>query len=91
MSSTTNNSIVSHAAGSVFATACRKVIGSVILTGCMTMTGCAGSSLLSQIRGDNFNDEFAHWGEKQRPPGEPGNLAGVSTEAQQVERNLGVR
>jgi hypothetical protein len=41
--------------------------------------------------GDGFHDEFAHWGEKQRPAGEPGHLAGVSEQAQEVERNLGVR
>jgi hypothetical protein len=41
--------------------------------------------------GDGFHDEFAHWGENQRPAGQPGNLAGVSEQAQEVERDLGVR
>ena len=38
-----------------------------------------------------LNDEFAHWGEKQRPAGPAGNLLGTSEEARQVERNLGIR
>ena len=42
-------------------------------------------------KGDNFHDEFAHWGENVRPAGEPGQMAGLSEQAQQVERNLGVR
>ncbi|HTQ37686.1 MAG TPA: hypothetical protein VMJ32_01590 [Pirellulales bacterium] len=41
--------------------------------------------------GDGFHDEFAHWGENLRPAGQPGNLAGVSEQSQEVERDLGVR
>jgi Spy/CpxP family protein refolding chaperone len=50
-------------------------------------SGCSSTSWM----GDGFHDEFAHWGEKQRPAGEPGNLVGLSEQAQEVERNLGVR
>jgi hypothetical protein len=45
-------------------------------------------------RGDNFHDDMAHWGEKQRPPDQAeGNseMLGLSAKSQQIEKNLGVR
>jgi len=53
------------------------------------LTGCRSFS--DSIKGDNFADEFAHWGEKQRAPTSPGQLWSLSEQGQQVERNLGVR
>ena len=53
----------------------------------MLVSGCSSTNWM----GEGFHDEFAHWGEKQRPAGEPGNLVGLSEQAQEVERNLGVR
>jgi len=53
----------------------------------MLACGCAGVNL----KGDNFTDDYARWGEKQRPSGPPGEVFGLSTKAQQIERNLGVR
>jgi hypothetical protein len=50
-----------------------------------------GCRWIDDLRGDNFSDEFAHWGENQRQPTSPGQTYGFSTEARQVERNLGVR
>ncbi len=58
------------------------------LAACVLLAGC---SWIDSLRGENFNDEFAHWGENQRQPTEPGQMYGFSTEARQVERNLGVR
>jgi hypothetical protein len=84
-------SIVSRATGTGHFKVCLTVAVCLAVAVCISIAGCAGSDLKSKIWGDNFNDEFAHWGERQRPAGDPGNLAGVSTEAQQVERNLGVR
>jgi hypothetical protein len=51
------------------------------------MTGCKSVNWM----GEGFHDEFAHWGEKERPAGQSGNLVGLSEQAQEVERNLGVR
>ncbi|HZZ27909.1 MAG TPA: hypothetical protein VFE46_07870 [Pirellulales bacterium] len=53
----------------------------------LCFSGCSGVNWM----GDGFHDEFAHWGENARPAGEPGQLAGLSEQAQEVERNLGVR
>jgi hypothetical protein len=56
-------------------------IAAVCATGCNTFNW----------KGDGFHDEFAHWGENARPAGEPGHLTGLSEQAQEVERNLGIR
>jgi hypothetical protein len=53
----------------------------------LPLAGCRSMDL----RGDNFNDEFAQWGENKRPAGAPGQMWSFSQQAQQVERNLGVR
>jgi hypothetical protein len=53
----------------------------------MCTAGCTNVNWM----GDGFHDEFAHWGENLRPAGQPGNLAGVSEQSQEVERDLGVR
>ncbi len=55
--------------------------------------GVAGCKSVD-LKGDNFHDEMAQWGEKQRPADHPesgSELLGVSAKSQQVERNLGVR
>jgi hypothetical protein len=62
--------------------------GWVALVACLWLPGCKWAD---SLRGDNFTDEFAHWGENQRIPTEPGQMYGFSEEARQVERNLGVR
>jgi hypothetical protein len=49
--------------------------------------GCSGVNWM----GDGFHDEFSHWGENLRPAGPSGNLAGVSEQSQEVEKDLGVR
>jgi hypothetical protein len=64
------------------ALACAAFIIAIVL-----IAGCSSVNWM----GDGFHDEFAHWGEKERPAGEPGQLAGMSEQAQEVERNLGVR
>ncbi|HZZ71054.1 MAG TPA: hypothetical protein VFE24_02310 [Pirellulales bacterium] len=56
---------------------------------CLCLSGCRDT--LDQIKGEGFHDEFSDWGEKQRPAGDQGELSGVSTKSQQIERNLGVR
>jgi hypothetical protein len=53
--------------------------------------GCTAPKKPVNLMGDNFNDEFAHWGEDHRPKGGDGDLDGLSTKSQQIERNLGVR
>lgn len=58
-------------------------LGIAVLCG----SGCSSVNWM----GDGFHDEFAHWGENLRPAGQPGNLAGVSEQSQEVERDLGVR
>jgi hypothetical protein len=59
----------------------------------MLLSGCARHDLQARQEShpNPFNDEFAEWGETHRPPGQPGNLTGVSDESRQVERNLGIR
>jgi hypothetical protein len=75
MSSQSDNSLV-------HALACAALVA------CMWLPGCKWAE---SLRGDNFSDECAHWGENQRSPTEPGQMYGFSEEARQVERNLGVR
>jgi hypothetical protein len=60
---------------------CLCAVAAVCLAGCKSMN----------LRGDNFNDEFANWGESKRPAGKPGQMWSFSTQGQQLERNLGVR
>jgi hypothetical protein len=49
-------------------------------------SGCA------MIDGEpNFRDETAKWGEANRPVKLGSSYGGVSAEAQQIERNLGIR
>jgi len=38
---------------------------------------------------NGFRDEFKNWGEKNRPNGTGSSRAGLSGEAQQIEKNLG--
>jgi hypothetical protein len=53
--------------------------------------GCA-TPPKPNLMGDNFHDEFAQWGESNRPADAPsGEFDGVSAKSQQIERNLGVR
>ncbi len=67
---------------------CRVLFCAVLSLALVAMTsGCNSVNWM----GDGFHDEFAHWGENQRPPGQPGNLAGLSEQSQEVERDLGVR
>jgi hypothetical protein len=65
----------------------RALLCAVVGIVAVLISGCNSVNWM----GDGFHDEFAHWGENQRPAGEPGNLAGLSEQAQEVERNLGVR
>ena len=65
----------------------RAFLSAVIGIAMAVFSGCSSVNWM----GDGFHDEFAHWGESQRPAGEPGNLVGLSEQAQEVERNLGVR
>jgi len=55
---------------------------------CGLFSGC---NWYKQLKGDNFDDEYATWGEDQRPKekGSGNELFGLSSKAQQVERNLG--
>ena len=70
----------------------RRMIPVVILAGAGILCAASGcQQAASTIRGDGFHDEFANWGEKKRTPESEGDLSGVSTKAQQIERNLGVR
>jgi hypothetical protein len=66
-----------------------RILGITVLLA--SLAGCSGLNL----RGDNFHDDMAHWGEKNRTADSPGegssDLLGVSEQARQVERNLGVR
>ena len=55
----------------------------------MSIGGCQNQA--PNLRGEGFHDEFATWGEKKRQPDSDGDLCGLSTKAQQTERNLGVR
>jgi hypothetical protein len=60
----------------------------VVLTAfCLLAAGCANWN----PHGGGFGDESARWGEKMRPPTNPGNLIGYDTRAREIERNLGVR
>jgi hypothetical protein len=52
----------------------------------LLLSGCNGPNL----RGGNFRDDLARWGEKSRRPGAPTEYWGASEQARQVERNLGV-
>jgi hypothetical protein len=71
---------------------CRRLCR-IIACAVFAVAAAAGISGCTSVnwKGDNFHDEFAHWGEGVRPAGEPGQRAGLSEQAQQVERNLGVR
>lgn len=53
----------------------------------LVLTGCNSPNL----RGGNFRDDLAQWGEKNRRPGTPTEYWGASEQARQVERNLGVQ
>ena len=66
-----------------------RIVVLASLAAMVTVSGCR--SLSDTIKGDNFSDEFTHWGEKQRAPTAPGQLWSPSEQGQQVERNLGVR
>ena len=51
-------------------------------------SGCAS---WDQLRGENFTDREARWGESMRSAGPEGELWGFSEKARQIERNVGVR
>jgi hypothetical protein len=52
----------------------------------LACSGCKSNDL----RGGNFRDEWADWGEKSKRPGAPTSFLGFSDQARQVEKNLGV-
>jgi hypothetical protein len=59
----------------------------VTLLALFAVGGCA----MLPAQGPNFRDETANWGEMNRPVKVGGGLHGVTSEAQQIERNLGIR
>lgn len=61
-------------------------LAAALLSGGLILSGCN----MSKLRGGNFRDEFAQWGESHHRPGAPDELWGTSEQARQVERNLGV-
>jgi hypothetical protein len=53
----------------------------------LLLSGCN----MPNWRGGNFRDDLAQWGETQRPPGSSELMWGMSEQARQVEKNLGVQ
>jgi hypothetical protein len=51
----------------------------------------AGGCAMFQDQKPNFRDETANWGEMNRPVKVGSGLGGVTPEAKQIERNLGIR
>jgi hypothetical protein len=64
-----------------------RLLWAAILAASLATAGCAPMNL----RGRNSRDDTARWGETQRRPGARSDLWGVSEQARQVERNLGVQ
>lgn len=65
----------------------RVTVWCLLLTGILAQAGCAPVNL----RGNGFGDNTATWGQKLRPPTEPGSGLGFDKRAQEIEQNLGVR
>lgn len=61
-----------------------------VVTAFILATALLSGCNMSKLRGGNFRDEFANWGEKNHRPGTPDEMWGMSERARQVERNLGV-
>lgn len=59
----------------------------VILLSLLSAGGCA----LFQDEEPGTRSDFAKWGEKNRPIQAGSGYGGISSEAQQIERNLGIR
>ena len=53
----------------------------------LTGVGCKPVNL----RGNGYGDFTSSWGEKLRPPTNDGQGVGFDRQAQEIERNLGVR